>query len=159
MKKTSDPAWAFQAGHFPTTPIVWPADRQKSNQIQQIKGSSKPQATFVLPSTQPNTAYVPPRTTPQHVSNVRVISQKAVAGNKTVTVQFNHPSNDPYFSGANVYLRRAGQQPTLVASGAKSPLTFTVPVHTASHVIHVTSTGNWGETSVATSPARPVRLV
>jgi hypothetical protein len=159
MKTTADDARTSQPGAVPTTPLVWPADRQKSNQIQQIKGSAKPQATFVLPSTQPNTSYVPPRTTPQHVSNVRVISSKAVAGNKTVTVQFNHPSNDPYFSGANVYLRRAGQQPTLVASGAKSPLTFTVPVHSAAHVIHVSSVGNWGETSVATSPAHPVRLV
>jgi len=146
-------------GSIPRTPVIWPADRHQSNQIQQTKGSAKPQAQFVLPSTQPNQSTVEPRTTPQHVSHVRIISRAAVAGQKTITAQFNHPAGDPYFAGANVYLRRAGQQPVLVASGAKSPLTFTVPIHTAPHAIYVTSQGNWGETDVLKSPSHPVRLI
>lgn len=146
-------------GSIPSTTIVWPADRHQSNQIQQTKGSAKPQAPFVLPTTQPNQSSVPPRTTPQHVSQVRVVLRPGGGvGQKNVTVQFNHPSGDPYFSSANVYLRRAGQQPTLVASGAKSPLSFTVPVNAAPHAVYVTSVGNWGETNVLTSPSHPVGL-
>lgn len=145
-------------GHIPKTPIIWPASQHKANQIQQTKTSAKPQAPFVLPTTQPTTSAVAPRTTPQAVSNVRVVSRPPIGGQKTVTVQFSHPPGDQYFSGANVYLRRANQQPTLVASGAKSPLTFTAPTHTAPHSVYVTSVGNWGETNVLTSPSTPVRL-
>lgn len=144
-------------GHIPTTPIIWPANSHKGNQIQQTKGSAKPQASFVLPTTQPNQSSVPPRTTPQPVSNVRVVLRPST-GQKQVTVQFNHPSGDPYFQGANVYLRRAGQQPVQVASGAKSPLTFNVANNSAPHAIYVTSAGNWGETNVLTAPSHPVRL-
>ena len=145
-------------GSIPTTPIIWPSDQHQSNQIQQVKGSAKPQAVFVYPTTQPAQSSVNPRTTPGPVSHVRVITRKAVAGQKTVTVQFNHPGS-PYFAGANVYLRRAGQQPSLVAGGAQSPLTFTVPVHSAPHAVYVTSVGNWGETAVLSSPSHRVRLI
>ena len=145
-------------GSIPSTPVIWPAARHVSNQVQQTKGSAKPQSSFALATTQPSTSVVPPRTTPRNVSNVRIVSHPAVNGNKTVTVQFSHPAGDSYFSGANVYLRRAGGQPTLVAGGAKSPLTFTVPTHDAPHVVHVTSVSNWGETNVLTSPSKPVRL-
>ena len=146
-------------GSFPKQPVIWPASRQVRNQVQQTKGSSQPLVNNVLPTTQPNASAVEPRTTPANVSHVRVVSRKAVAGNKTLTVQFNHPSNDPYFSGVNVYLRRAGQQPTLVAGGAQSPVHFTVPTHTAPHTIYVSSISNWGETDVLKSPSHPVRLV
>jgi len=144
-------------GVIPATPILWPAPRHQSNQIQQTKGSAKPRASFVLPTTQPNQSAVAPRTTPAPVSDVRIVLRHNGAA-KNVTVQFNHPSGDPYFAGANVYLKRAGQQPTLVASGAKSPLTFSVGVNHAPHSIYVTSVGNWGETDVLTSPSHPVRL-
>lgn len=146
-------------GSIPTSPVIWPADRQKSNQIQQTKGSAKPLTTNVLPTTQPNASAVEARTTPAPVSQVRVISRRPVNGQKTLTVQFNHPPGDPYFAGANVYLRRAGQQPTLVAGGARSPITFTVPTHSAPHAIYVSSFGNWGETAVMSSPSHPVRLI
>lgn len=146
-------------GAIPTTTMLWPAERHRSNQIQQTKGSAKPQTTSVLPTTQPGQSAVAPRTTPQHVSGVRVRTQHAVGGQKTITVRFRHPAGDPYFSGANVYMQRAGQQPTLVASGAKSPLTFTAPVHQATHTLFVTSVGNWGETDIKGSPAHHVRLV
>jgi hypothetical protein len=146
-------------GSNPTSPVVWPEPRQVSNQIQQTKGSSVPQSQFALPSTQPSISVVAPRTTPPIVQNVRVVTRKAVAGNKQLTVQFNHPTGNPYFSGVNVYLRRAGQQPTLVAGGAQSPVHFTVPVHAAPHAIYVTSTSNWGETAVMSSPSHPVRLI
>jgi hypothetical protein len=147
-------------GAIPKTPIIWPASRHVSNQVQQTKGSAKPQATFVLPTTQPNTSAVPPRTTPQHVSGIRIVSQKAVNGQKTIVVQFRHPAGDPYFAGAHIYLRRAGStQPVLVAGGFASPLRFTVPVHNAPHVLHVSSWGNWGETDILSSPSRPVRLI
>ena len=144
-------------GAIPTTPILWPAVQHPSNQIQQTKGSAKPQATGVQPTTQPNQSTVAPRTTPAHVSNVRVVSRN-VGGQKNITVQFNHPSGDPYFSGANVYLRSGTKQPVLVASGAKSPLTFTATNDSAPHSVHVTSVGNWGETDVMTSPSAPVKL-
>ena len=145
-------------GSIPTTPILWPATRHQGNQIQQVKGSAKPQTAIVLPTTQPNQSTVPPRTTPQLVSHVRVVSKPAVSGQKTITVQFNHPAGDPYFSGANVYLQRPGQPPTLVGGGAKSPITFTVPTHAAPHTLFVTSVGNWGETNILTSPSHRVRL-
>src|ERR1019366_2918935 len=130
-------------GAIPWSPIIWPGERHVRNQIQQTKGSAKPQEAFALPSTQPNRSIVAPRTTPQHVSHIRVVSKRLLSGQKVITVQFNHPSNDPYFAGASVYLRRAGQQPTLVASGSKSPLTFSAAAHQAPHVIHVSSFGNW----------------
>lgn len=152
-----DTELTIHPGDLPRTPIIWPADRHQSNQIQQTKGSAKPQAPFVLPTTQPNQSSVAPRTTPAHVNTVRVIL-RSMPGQKAVTVQFNHPPGDPYFAGANVYLKRAGQQQTLVASGAKSPLTFNVPNNHAPHAIYVSSFGNWGETSVLTSPSHPVRL-
>jgi len=145
-------------GMNPRTPVIWPAERQVRNQVQQTKGSSTPQSSFALPSTQPSTAVVSPRTTPVNVTNVRVVTRKAVAGQKTVTVQFTHPSNDPHFQGASVYLKRAGGQPTQVASGSQSPLTFTVPVNVAPHAVHVTSFGPWGETNLGISPSHPVRL-
>jgi hypothetical protein len=88
-------------GSIPTTPIVWPAPRHVSNQVQQTKGSAKPQAANVLPTTQPSVSAVAPRTTPQNVSQVRVTTRRPIAGQKTVTVQFTHPG-DPYFAGANV---------------------------------------------------------
>jgi hypothetical protein len=151
--------WKPHPGAIPTTPIIWPADRQKSNQIQQTKGSAKPQAPLVLPTTQPNQSAVAPRTTPGPVTDVRVISRPAVSGQKTIVVQFNHPPGDPYFAGASVYLRKTGAQPALVSAGSKSPLTFTVPVNAASYAVHVVSDGNWGSTDVLTSPSRPVRLL
>lgn len=144
-------------GAIPTTPIIWPAKQHTENKIQQTKSSAKPQASFVLPTTQPNQSSVAPRTTPAHVSGVRVIT-RSQPGQKSVTVQFSHPSGDPYFAGANVYLRRAGRPPTLVASGAKSPLTFTATNSAAPHSVFVTSVGNWGETDVLTSPSHPVKL-
>ena len=145
-------------GAIPTTPVIWPAERHTENKIQQVKGSAKPLTANVIPTVAPNASSVSPRTTPANVSHVRVVTRPPVAGQKTVTVQFNHPGGDPYFAGANVYLKRAGQQPTLVAGGAKSPITFTVPVHDAPHVVHVSSVGNWGETDILTSPSTPVNL-
>jgi len=145
-------------GAIPKAPVVWPAPRQVVNQVQQTKGSAKPQADFVLPTTQPNASAVASRTTPQAVSQVRVMTRRPVNGQKTVIVQFTHPSNDPHFQGASVYLRKAGGQPTQVASGNKSPLAFTVPVNAAAHAIHVTSWGPWGETKVLTAPSHHVRL-
>jgi hypothetical protein len=160
MNKVVDDRISAHPGAIPVTPVIWPAPQHRTNQIQQTKASAKPQSSFVLPTTQPSASIVPPRTTPQHVSNVRVVARPAVNGQKTITVQFNHPSGDPHFQGASVYLKKAGpaQQPTQVASGNKSPLSFTVPVSTAPHAIHVTSWGNWGETNVLTSPSHPVRL-
>jgi hypothetical protein len=143
---------------IPTSPVIWPADQHQSNQIQQTKGSAKPQASFVLPTVQPSQSSVAPRTTPAPVAQVRVILRPNGATQKNVTVQFNHPPGNQYFAGANVYLKRANQQPVLVASGAKSPLTFTADRHPAPHAVYVTSSGNWGETDVATSPSHPVRL-
>lgn len=145
-------------GSVPSAPIVLPSDRNIKNQVQQTKGSAKPQASAVLPTTQPNQAIVAPRTTPRPVSHLRIVSRAPINGQKTVTVQFNHPAGDPFFAGANIYLRRAGQQPTLVAGGAKSPITFTVPVHAAPHTVFVSSFGNWGETDVLNSPSHPVNL-
>jgi hypothetical protein len=144
-------------GVIPKSPVIWPADRHQSNQIQQTKGSAKPQAFSVVPTSQPNQSTVAPRTTPAVVSDVRIIRRSAGA-NKNVTVQFNHPPGDPYFSGASVYLKKANGQPTLVASGAKSPLTFSVPSSAAPHSIYVTSVSNWGETAINASPSSPVRL-
>lgn len=156
---TTDTILTPHPGHIPTTPLLWPAkDQHKSNQIQQTKGSAKPQVANVLPTTQPAQSAVAPRTTPGPVSHVRVVTKPAVSGQKTVTVQFNHPGGDQYFAGANVYLRKGRGAPVLVASGAKSPIQFTVPTHSAPHTVHVTSQGNWGETDVLTSPSHRVRL-
>jgi len=144
-------------GSVPSTPIIWPALSHTRNQIQQTKGSAKTQTTNVLPTTQPNASAVAPRTTPAPVSRLRVVS-KAGVGSKTFTVKFTHPAGDPYFAGANVYLKKAGGQPTLVASGKQSPLSFTAPTNNAPHAVFVTSVGNWGETDVLKSPSHPVRL-
>lgn len=155
--KTQDTIWQPHPGSVPSTPILWPTDRHKANQIQQTKGSAKPQAQNVQPSTQPGKPTVPPRTTPQPVSNMRIMT-KNNNGQKAVTVQFAHPGNDPYFAGAVVYLKRAGQQPVQVAAGAQSPLTFSVAPTAVPHSIHVVSTGNWGESPLATAPSRAVKL-
>jgi hypothetical protein len=148
---------AHHPGAIPQSPIVWPTRQDTYNRIQQTKGSAKPQVSNIIPTTQPNRSQVQPRTTPPHVSNVRVVLRPS-AGQKQVTVQFNHPFGSPYFQGANIYLRQAGQQPTLVAGGAKSPLTFAVANHPAPHAIYVTSFGPWGETNVLTSPSHHVKL-
>jgi hypothetical protein len=144
-------------GQLPRTPVLWPTESHTVNKIQQTKGSAKPQTDNVPPTTQPNASSVSARTTPATVSNIRVVS-KTAKGQKTVTVQFTHPHGDPYFAGANVYLRQGGKQPVQVASGAKSPLSFSVPTTTAPHSIFVTSYGNWGETPVLHSPSARVRL-
>ena len=146
-------------GRVPSQPVVWPDAQNQNNRIQQTKNSAKPREnTSIFPTTQPNKSSVEARTTPRHVSSVRVVLRKGASGQKAVTVQFSHPSGDPYFSGASVYLRRGNQQPTLVASGAKSPLTFNAPVNAAPHSVFVSSYGNWGETNVLTSPASRVSL-
>jgi len=156
--KPTDKITANHPGATPKTPVVWPAPRQVSNQIQQTKVTSQPRAAFALPTVAPSTPIVAPNTTPAAVSQVRVITRKAVNGQKTVYVQFTHPSNNPYYQGASVYLKKAGGQPTQVASGNSSPLTFTVPVSSAPHAIHITSYGPSGETNILTAPSRPVRL-
>ena len=156
MNKT-DTMLTAHPGAIPSTPIIWPAKSHTTNKIQQTKAQAIPQSPFVLPTTQPAASAVASRTTPNPVSNVRVVL-RSTPGQKSVLVQFAHPSGDPHFQGANVYLRRAGQQPTLVAGGAKSPLTFNVANHAAPHSIYVTSWGSWGETSILTSPSHPVRL-
>jgi hypothetical protein len=148
----------FVPGQVPKTPVIWPQTSQHTNQIQQTKGSAKPQSFFTLPTTQPGQSPVPPRTTPTTVSAVRIVTRIASDTQKQVTVQFNHPPGSPYFAGANVYLKRANGQPILVASGAKSPITFTANHDPAPHSIYVTSVGNWGETNVGNSPSAPVRL-
>lgn len=154
-----DTGLTFHPRRIPTTPIIWPENQHRTTQIQQTKGSAKPFTANVLPTTQPNQPAISPRTTPSPVSHVRVVTKPATAGQKTVTVQFNHPGGDQYFSGANVYLRKARGESVQVASSAKSPITFTVPVSFAPHSVHVTSVGNWGETDVASAPSRRVRLV
>lgn len=142
----------------PTKSFLMPSNSHPGNQIQQTKGSAKPQIANVLPTTQPSQSSVAPRTTPAKVSSVRVVTRHAV-GSKAITVQFTHPPGNQYFSGANVYLKKAGQQPTLVASGAQSPLTFTASNDPAPHAVYVTSVGNWGETDVLSSPSHPLRLM
>jgi hypothetical protein len=132
--------------------------RHTTNQIQQTKGSAKPLTQNVLPTTQPSASSVSPRTTPATVSRIRVVTKPPVNGQKQVTVQFTHPHNDPYFAGANIYLRQGQKQPVLVASGAQSPLTFNAPQTNAPHAVYVTSLGNWGETAVLKAPSRHVRL-
>jgi hypothetical protein len=144
-------------GAIPSTPVIWPVAQHPSNQIQQTKGSAKPQVTTSFPTTLPNQPAVAPRTTPAHVSRVRTVTTP-VSGGHRVTVQFNHPPGDPYFASANVYLKKSGQEPTLVASGSKSPITFTAAADDAPHSVYVTSVGNWGETHIPTSPSAPVRL-
>lgn len=144
-------------GAIPKSPILWPVNQRNQSQIQQTKSSAKPRSLSTIPTTQPNQSPVEARTTPKHVSNVRVITRPA-SGGRVVTVQFAHPPGDQYFSGANVYLKKAGQLPTLVAGGAKSPLTFTAAESEAPHSLYVTSWSNWGETNIQTSPSHPVRL-
>lgn len=157
--KNEDIITSTHPGSIPATPVIWPADRHQTNQIAQIKSTAKPQSAFALPTTQPSASVVAPRTTPRPVSNVRVVTTPAVNGQKTVTVQFAHPGGDPHFQGASVYLKKGSdEQPTQVASGAKSPLTFTVPVNQASHSVHVTSWGPAGETNVLTAPSHPILL-
>ena len=146
-------------GKIPSTPLLWPTGQHTENKIQQTKSSAKPSNSIVLPTTQPAKSAVPPRTTPANVSHVRVVTKPAVNGMKSVTVQFNHPGGDQYFAGANVYLRKSHGEPVMVASVAKSPATFTVPVSSAPHSVFVSSTGNWGSTDVLSSPSRRVRLI
>src|ERR1700675_1708451 len=110
---------AAHPGAVRSTPIVWPVDRHKSNQIQQTKITSQPQAQYALTTPQPSTPIVAPRTTPKNVTQVRVITRPPVNGQKTVVGQFTHPANDPHFQGASVYLRKSGGQPTQVAAGNK----------------------------------------
>jgi hypothetical protein len=148
----------IRPGKVPTTPIVWPIQRSGQTKIQQNKVSAKQKALSTLTSVGPGQPPVLPRTTPATVSKVRVILRPVTGGQKPVVVQFTHPPQDQYFSGARVYLKKAGQQPTLVASGSKSPLTFNVPVNHAPHSIYVTSVSNLGETDISTSPSHPVRL-
>lgn len=144
-------------GSTPTTQIAWPTESRARNQIQQTKGSAVPQKQFVLPSTQPSTSAVRPRTTPGHVSNIRVVTRTA-GGQKTVTVAFTHPGGDLYFQGAKVYLKRGGKEPVQVASGSASPLTFTVASTPIPHSVHITSFGPWGESDVLSSPSKRVSL-
>jgi len=144
-------------GSVPSTPIIWPALSHTRNQIQQTKINSTPRSANVLPSTQPSASMVASRNTPAPVSRVRIVSQ-TVGDQKRITVKFTHPAGDIHFQGASVYLKRAGQQPVQVASGSKSPLTFTVAKSSAPHSVHITSFGPWGETNVDTAPSSHVRL-
>lgn len=144
-------------GKIPSTPIIWPSNQHRENQIQQTKATATPQSANVLPTTQPSASAVAPRTTPPAVSRVRVAT-RLNGSSKTITVQFNHPGS-VYFQGASVYLKKGNGQPVQVASGAKSPLTFTVARTAAPHTIHVTSFGPGGETNVLTSPSTRVRLI
>jgi hypothetical protein len=148
---------AIYPGTVPTSPVIWPAPAQRSNQIQQVKITAQPQLTAALPTTQPSQAVVPPRTTPAQVSRIRVVS-KTVGDSKTLTIKFTHPAGNHYFQAAAVYLRKGKDQPVLVAGGSKSPLSFTVPKSNAPHSIYVVSQGNWGSTNILTSPSTRVKL-
>src|SRR5690348_299846 len=148
-------------GAVPSTPIVWPTDQHAPNQISQIKSISPAQTTFAIPTNQPGRPVVPSKTTPNMVSNVRVTTKQIstpTGTKKQVTVQFTHPPNDPYFAGANIYLHKSGNEPVLVASGAKSPLQFVTDASSVPHAVHVTSVGNQGETDVLKSPAAALSL-
>lgn len=145
-------------GDIPVTPLSWPTESQHRDQIQQTKTSAKAQTSLTTPSTMPGQPVVAPRTTPQQVTNVRVVTKPIGTTQRQVTVQFTHPSGDPYFAGANVYLHPLGGQPVLVASGPKSPITFAVDTSNVPHAVHVTSYGNWGESSVSSAPSAPVSL-
>jgi hypothetical protein len=144
-------------GETPSSPILWPVVRGVSNTVQQTKTRATPQSANVLPTTQPAAASVPSRTTPAHVSRIRIVS-KVVGASKQITVRFAHPPGDSHYQGSTVYLKRGTGQPTQVASGAQSPLTFTVAKSAAPHSIFVSSWGPWGETNPRTSPSARVRL-
>lgn len=143
-------------GETPTSPILWPVLRGTANQVQQTKTRATPQIANVLPTTQPSASSVPPRTTPAHVSRIRVVS-KTVGNQRTFTVGFAHPPGDPHYQGSTVYLKQGKGQPTQVASGAKSPLTFTMTKSAAPHAIFITSDANWGSTNVLTSPSARIK--
>ena len=148
-------------GSNPTQPLAWPSGQHQSNQIQQTKGTAKAQVASAHPSTQPSTPTVAPRTTPPAVTHVRVVLRNHPSDStlKNLTVQFNHPGTNPYFSGANVYTKQSGKEPVLVAGGAKSPLTFSVTKSPIPTSVYVTSVSNWGETDILTAPSKSVRLV
>ena len=98
----------IHVGAIPSTPILWPPDRHKEAQIQQTKGSAKPQASFVLPTTQPSRSISQPRTTPAFVDHVRIVTSAAVEDGAG---PIQSPCRRPVFCGRAGLLEARGTDP------------------------------------------------
>lgn len=164
--------------NVPFTKIVWPSVRNTGDKIQQVKSQASPQATGrTTPSVAPSIPRVPGRGVPPPVKNVRVRyenvstnvhtaantitaagSESTVLTNqKKVTVMF-HLNPNQYHQKVNVYLKQGNAEPTLVASGATGPLTFTTNKTSLPSSIMVQREGNWGATHLAHCPSAPLKL-
>lgn len=115
------------------------------SQIAQVKSAG-------LVTISPNTQGVP-----KTLSNVSVTVKK-VGTQRRVTVAFIGNPNDVYFTHAEVYLQIGQSNPSLVAQGSSSPLSFTVSSTNTPAVVIVVSSGNWGRTEISSSPSASLTL-
>lgn len=129
----------------PSSKATLISPRTLNAQVSQIKAAG---INTVTPSTQG---------VPKVVSNVRA-TVKPNGSQRQVVVTFAQNANDPYFTTALVYLRLGSGQPSVVAQGSLSPLSFTVSKTKLPASIVVCSSGNWGSTPVDASPATGVNL-
>jgi hypothetical protein len=138
----------------PIQSILWPWDRTTSTQVQRLKTAA------VTSNITPSNKIASPSTQglPQIVKNVSVQKRIVDATHISVTISFTHNANDPYFSGVQIYIRLGSNNPSLVSSGAQSPITFTVARTKLSASFVVQSVGNWGTTDLNRSPVQSVSL-
>lgn len=129
----------------PSSKATLISPRTLNAQVSQIKAAGQ---VTVTASTQG---------VPKTVSNVQAVA-KSVGTSRQVTVTFAQNANDPYFTTALVYLKLGTGQPTVVAQGPTSPLTFTVTKTKSPATVIVVSAGNWGSTAVQNSPATSLSL-
>lgn len=96
---------------------------------------------------------------PQVVSNISVSVSKSGDNNdsRTLRVSFTENTNDPYFTGVNLYMKQGNGNPTLIATGT-SPIIVTIPKSNSPAIITLASNGNWGTTHILTSPGKAVSL-
>lgn len=134
-------------------PIHWPTESE--DRIQQTKTGSKPQVQTLPGTARPR---VNARTVPRPVNNVRINRAQAGANQHKVTVSFiQHPS-DIYFQRVAVYLKQGNGEPTQVAGGSTSPISFTTNKTSAPSQVMVQSVGAWGATPIHRAPSHIVHL-
>jgi hypothetical protein len=93
---------------------------------------------------------------PLPVSNVSVVVSKQ-GNSRTLRVSFTENPSDPYFTGAQVYIKQGTGTPTLLASGS-SPIIVTVPKSISPGIVTVVSNGNWGSLPLARCSGKAVSL-
>jgi hypothetical protein len=136
----------------PNQPIAWP-DRALQTQVQLVKSASQPQRLAVQNGVQPASNVNMPAAVP-----IAGISSQIVGNFKRVNITFRQNAGDPFFQKVNIHFQQGTGQPTIIASGATSPIVLTLPRSGIASRIYVQPEGNWGALPLQNCHAKAINL-